>query len=102
MAIEIVFEHLPVHDGFYAALRKGVSTGSTDCNQENTTGFFEDRAGLDRERLEVLFDPQTSGGLLLSVAPEKTAALLEALIASGHRAAHIGRVVDSPVAVRVL
>ncbi len=94
VVIEIDFERLPVLDGFYDLVRRGISTGSTGCNRDNVEGFFEDRANLDPAQLELLCDPQTSGGLLLSVPPDQTAALVDALIASGHRAAHVGQVTE--------
>ncbi len=45
----------------------------------------------------VIFDAQTSGGLLLSVAPEDTDVLLKRLTEDGHtRASVIGEVVEDP------
>jgi selenide,water dikinase len=40
----------------------------------------------------ILFDPQTAGGLLLSVARADTAALLDALMSAGVPAVEIGEV----------
>src|SRR6185295_18348172 len=77
--IRLVFERLPVHDNFYRLAKAGVTTGCTVANEDNVSGIFEDRARLDRLQREVLFDPQTSGGLLLSNPPESAGALLEAL-----------------------
>jgi selenide, water dikinase len=43
--------------------------------------------------LDLLFDPQTSGGLLLGIAPDRAARLLEALhVAGDTHAAMIGEV----------
>lgn len=102
VGIEIDFERLPVLPGFYDLVKRGVSTGSTKNNERNTAGHFEDRAGLDSRQKEVLFDPQTSGGLLLSVPAERAEALVEALLASGHTAAPVGRVTAGPARVTVL
>ena len=41
----------------------------------------------------ILADPQTSGGLMMAVAPEKAAALVAALEARGEEAAVVGRMV---------
>ena len=50
-------------------------------------------AGLDPRRVQLLYDPQTSGGLLVAIAPEAVAAALMALCAAPAVAAHqIGRV----------
>lgn len=49
-------------------------------------------AGLSRERVLVAFDPQTSGGLLISVQPAHLEALRTHLEAGGAGAAVVGRV----------
>jgi selenide,water dikinase len=49
-----------------------------------------------------IFDPQTSGGLLLAVAPEKHTLLLDALTHAGAGAWTIGEVVAGPTGVLVL
>jgi selenide,water dikinase len=52
---------------------------------------------VSAERKQVLFDPQTSGGLLMAVAPARLEALLEALAAEGvGTRAVIGEVVGGP------
>lgn len=43
---------------------------------------------------EVLFDPQTSGGLLIAVAPEQAAAMEEKLQAAGLPAAVVGEITE--------
>ena len=54
-------------------------------------------AGVDAIVQDVLFDPQTSGGLLIAVHPDDAEALLEALLAAGcDHAAEIGRVAAAP------
>jgi selenide,water dikinase len=94
--IRVAFERLPVHDGFYRLARSGVTTGCTTANEENVRPWFADRAGLDKVQKEILFDPQTSGGLLLSTPAESAGPLLAALLAAGHRAAEIGEVLPGP------
>ena len=49
-----------------------------------------------------VFDPQTSGGLLLAVAPEKHTLLLDALAHAGAGAWTIGEVIAGPTGVLVL
>jgi selenide,water dikinase len=57
---------------------------------------------VNRERvapviIDILADPQTSGGLLISVAEDKLSQLTVQLEAAGCNAFHIGRVVgDHP------
>lgn len=49
-----------------------------------------------------LFDPQTSGGLLFAVAPEKHALLLDALHQAGAGAWSVGEVIEGPSGAMVL
>jgi selenide, water dikinase len=52
---------------------------------------------VDRLLQDALFDPQTSGGLLMSIASERAADLLDALKAKGiQHAAMVGEVVADP------
>jgi selenide,water dikinase len=94
--LRLDFDRIPYHPAFEHLVTDGMSTGSTKPNRANLEGHFEDRKGLDPVQNELLFDPQTSGGLLLAVDPERAESLLAALLAGGHRAARIGEVVDGP------
>ena len=102
VSIEVRYDALPVHDAFHRLVKAGISTGCTGANQEAAAAFFTARRGLAATARELLFDPQTSGGLLLSVPAEAAGALLDALLASGHRAAEIGEVGAGPAAFKVL
>jgi selenide,water dikinase len=51
---------------------------------------------LPAEVLDILADPQTSGGLLIAVAAERLAALLAALTARGAKGWVVGRVAEAP------
>ena len=58
--------------------------------------------GLDPRRVQLLYDPQTSGGLLAAVAPAEASAALAALAASGVTAHLVGSVeIRQAVAVRL-
>jgi selenide,water dikinase len=100
--VRFVFERLPVHEQVYRLIKAGVTTGCTVANEDNVSALLTDGAGLDRVRREILFDPQTSGGLLLAVSPESTPALLAALLAAGHRAADVGEVLAGPPRIEVV
>lgn len=49
---------------------------------------------VPREQIDLLCDPQTSGGLLLSVAPDKLGQLQQTLQDQGVLAAHIGEAIS--------
>ena len=100
--VRFVFERLPVHEDVYRLIKAGVTTGCTVANEDNVRELLKDYAGLDKIRREILFDPQTSGGLLLAVPPDTAPALLAALLASGHQAAEIGEVLDGDVRIEVV
>jgi selenide,water dikinase len=102
VGVRIRFAALPVHDGFFKMVRRGVTTQSTADNERNVRGELDDLAGLDRLQREVLFDPQTSGGLLLAAPPEHVDALLTALLATGHSAAEVGEVFDGPSRLEIV
>ena len=102
VGLRVELARLPVHDDFQRLAAGGISTGCTDANARNVAAAFTDRAGLSAVQREILFDPQTSGGLLLSLPEASVPPLLAALAASGHRAAEIGEVVAGPPRFEVL
>jgi selenide,water dikinase len=55
---------------------------------------FADR--VSAEARDLLFDPQTSGGLLISIDPGTKDRLLSELAEQGEPAWEIGRVTDAP------
>ena len=68
-------------------------------NNRNFRGAFVDfAAGVDQRVQDLLFDPQTSGGLLIAVAPTEAVRLVDALKTRGiESAAIVGEVVAEPV-----
>ncbi len=66
-------------------------------NQEYRASLVECLPGVDPLVLDLLFDPQTSGGLLIGVAEESAVPLLEELVAKGVTESKIiGEVVAGP------
>ena len=96
VGVEVRWDALPVHDAFFRLVERGVTTGCTSDNDEAAAALFEDRRCLSAVQRELLFDPQTSGGLLLPAPPERADALLAALREGGHRAAEIGVLTEGP------
>jgi selenide,water dikinase len=91
VTLEIRYGALPVLSGFYRLVRAGVSTGCTGLNRRYTQDHLE-LPKLTGEQEELLFDPQTSGGLLISVPKESAEALLGGLRSTGLDARDIGQV----------
>jgi selenide,water dikinase len=68
--------------------------GGLKRNMEFIAGCVEFASSVSEEIRYLLFDPQTSGGLLLSVAAHDAPRLLDALRAKGVVAQQIGEVVE--------
>ena len=82
---------LPALPGALAVARRGLRTGGDLRNREFVAGAVE-LDGLSEE-LDILgFDPQTAGGLLVSIPAAKGAVLEAAFADAGLFLARIGRV----------
>jgi selenide,water dikinase len=76
--------------------RKGETTGSNKANRKLAQGFCEMTTKRSLEEEELLFDPQTSGGLLVSLPAAQAKALITELRKAGvHTTAHVGAVAAS-------
>jgi selenide,water dikinase len=73
--------------------RDGFLPGGLKRNRDFIGDCVEFASGVGEEVRNLLFDPQTSGGLLLSVAPRDASRLLEALRALAIPAQAIGKVI---------
>ena len=88
----IDLEALPALDGALDLLGRGLRSTFHPQNREGHRGIVGSPRG-ELPRFELIFDPQTCGGLLLSVAAADAAALVDALRAAGDAgAARIGDV----------
>jgi selenide,water dikinase len=88
------FQSIPVLAEVTALAAAGFIPGGTKRNMESLEGDV-DALGLDEAARALLFDAQTSGGLLIAVHPERAGALTGALSARGVSGAHIGALVAS-------
>jgi selenide,water dikinase len=102
VALRIVFDALPVHERFFDLAAAGVTTGCTTPNRRNVEPALTVRRELTAAQRDLLVDPQTSGGLLLSAPAGNAGALLQALLAAGHRAATIGEVLPGPARLEIV
>ena len=88
---------VPVLDGALDTLAAGIAPGATRRNLDHFGSRVTwDSAITETERL-LMGDPQTSGGLLFAVAPERVDALVNALEAAGSLAsAVVGELTAEP------
>ena len=94
--IELDYRSLPFHANALEMYRRGETTGSNKANRKAVEGFWDLRLKLTSAEEELLFDPQTSGGLLLCLPESSADELVRALKSAGLGAAVcIGRVSES-------
>ena len=92
VAVEIEAGAVPLLEGALECSRMGVHTGGEARNREWVgTGASFDTA-VDEAVAALLFDPQTSGGLLLGCAAERAAAMEAAFFADGEPLWRVGAV----------
>ncbi|HEY3948600.1 selenide, water dikinase SelD [Phenylobacterium sp.] len=92
----------PLLAGVEALARAGVRTGASGRNWASYGEAVDLPAGLDDWRRDLLTDPQTSGGLLVAVAPEAADEVLAVIRAGGFdEAAVVGRMTEGAPRVRV-
>ena len=74
---------IPVIEGVTGLLDMGIAPGGTHRNLESLDGIVDWYADVPEQTKILLADAQTSGGLLIAVAPQKADALLETLADAG-------------------
>lgn len=103
VGVTVRYKELPFFPAALEMYKKGVSTGSNKDNRNIAAcRNLQVRAQLSKSEDELLYDPQTSGGLLLAVPKEQAAGLIAALNAAGTPcAACIGEATDGAVGITV-
>ncbi len=92
--IDLDFSALPFYPNALEMYRKGVTTGRNTAIRKHVQNSLVVGLDLDLHELEILFDPQTSGGLLFALPAEQGESLVDALRAAGiSDAGLIGRVI---------
>jgi len=95
--INLLYDKLPFYPNALRMYRRGETTGSNKANRRLAEGFFKKIRELSREEEELLFDPQTSGGLLVSVPSTEADRLVAELKRAGIETAdRVGEVVSGP------
>jgi selenide, water dikinase len=87
---------LPALPGALSLLGRGVRSTAHPENAKARRAMWVPDAATAHPALDLLFDPQTSGGLLLGIAAERAEPLLAALRAAGDAAAAVIGVVAPP------
>jgi selenide,water dikinase len=91
--VELDLAALPILPGAEETVARGILSSLQPANVRLRRAIRNQAAMIDHPRYPLLFDPQTSGGLLASVPAERAAACVEALRTLGYaETAIIGRV----------
>ena len=92
--IELNYHRLPFYPNALKMYQRGETTGSNQANRKLANGFWKMVHQRTVEEEDLLFDPQTSGGLLLSLPAAQADDLLAALKEAGvDTAAGVGQIV---------
>ncbi len=83
---------VPALPGGLAYAAQGIVTGGGERNREGLAGHVSIEAKIDPAVEHLLYDPQTSGGLLIALAPAAAEAMVARLHADGLPGASVGRV----------
>jgi selenide,water dikinase len=94
LGAEIFADALPAFDGTIEALRQGVIPGAVERNREYVGEAIRVAPKVDEALVNLGFDAQTSGGLLIAVPRDRLETLRHALAQRGASGFVIGRVVD--------
>ena len=92
VSAELYASRIPLLDGAIECVHAGYIPGGLNANREFAECVVDYKEKISDDIKALLFDPQTSGGLLIAVAQARTAELIEELNAAGVSATEIGEV----------
>ncbi len=93
VSAEIDMSRVPVFAAVPACLEQEILPGAIERNQEYAMAWMRIADGHGGKNLPLLYDPQTSGGLLVALSEESAPPYVEAMRSRGHEAASvIGRI----------
>lgn len=93
VSLEIDHSTVPYLPGALEAARGGFLPGGLKNNLDFVGDCVGFDAGVPQEYRELLFDPQTSGGLLIAISPDSADSAITALERRGVSARPIGKVI---------
>ncbi len=93
VSLEINHSAIPYLPGAVDAAREGFIPGGLKNNRDFIGDCVRFAESVPQEYRDLLFDPQTSGGLLISVSPESADAAISTLESYRVNARRIGRVI---------
>lgn len=95
ISIQLYPNKIPIMDGVKELAAQGILTGGAEGNREFLAGKVSIPQGFDKNLEHVLFDPQTSGGLLIAMPAKKADEFSKALEKNRLNSEAIGEVVPA-------
>jgi selenide, water dikinase len=92
VSLKIDFNKLPLLSGALKYATEGHLTGGAGANREYISGKVDLSAQLTTAEIEILYDAQTSGGLLIAISPQDGAQFVEQASQRGLLVRQIGAV----------
>jgi len=89
VALHFNVKDLPVLEGAMWAIKEKQLTRGDKSNRIYTQDFVINNGTIDTEKEHLIYDPQTSGGLLISVAETKAESLLKEIRDNGDEISNI-------------
>lgn len=94
LTAQIAADALPAFEGALEAFREGIIPGAVERNREFLGAGLQVGPGVDEALVHLGCDAQTSGGLLIAIAPDRLEDLKQALAQRGVDAFIIGKFVS--------
>ena len=102
LGAKIMFEDIPVIEGVYDYVNTGMVSEGAMKNRKIYSCIAEKNINLSFEKEIVLYDPQTSGGLLISIDPQQVEKAIKLLHQEGFTESKIiGEVIKSKSKERI-
>jgi len=99
----LYYDRLPFYNDALRMYQKGETTGSNPANRKLVAEKMTIKRSLTSQAEELLYDPQTSGGLLLAVPDSQAGELITALLAAGvQTAVKVGHIEAGPTGIIVI
>jgi selenide,water dikinase len=95
LAMIVDASSVPLLPGVQQYCEMGLLPGGLQRNREYRLPMVEVRDSVPQHLLDVMWDPQTSGGLLIALPPEEAAVLVDELAKSRIAATVIGTIIEN-------
>lgn len=93
--VEVVWDNIPLFAGVLEYAAGGILPGAVERNKESCGRFVTADESLPQEMVDICFDAQTSGGLLIAITASDAEKFLKALRNAGaEHAAVVGKVLE--------